>query len=149
MKRKTTWVVLADHQNVRVLLYDAPARRLDPVEGWAREEHLKAGHDIVTDRPGRSFESAGSARSAIEPKSDPRRQDAIRFLTDLAHRLGKAATAKAFDRLVLIAPPRALGELRDLLSEPVREKVVDELNEDLIKHTVESLLTHLDKCKAA
>jgi len=149
MKQKTIWVVIADHQNVRVLLYDVPARRLDPVEGWARAEHLKAGHDILADRPGRSFESVGTARSAVEPKSDPRRQEAIRFLADLANRLGKAASAKAFDRMVLIAPPRALGELRDLLPEHVREKIVDELNENLVKHPVESLLTHLDKCKSA
>lgn len=46
------------------------------------------------------------------------------FIKDLAHRLDGVAQEHAFDQLILIAPPRALGHLREDLSPALASKVV-------------------------
>ncbi|MFA9551022.1 MAG: host attachment protein, partial [Hyphomicrobium sp.] len=49
----------------------------------------------------------------------------------------------AFSRLVLVAPPVTLGDLRTALSKAVRERVSAELDNDLTNTPVEELPKHL------
>ena len=57
--------------------------------------------------------------------------------------LDQRRTEKAYDRLILVAPPTALGDLRDALSDPVRSLVRAELHKDLTKTPVAELPEHL------
>ena len=56
-----------------------------------------------------------------------------------------SADRGAFQRLILVAPPRALGELRDSLPEAVRDRVVGELDLDLTKATPETVEAHIER----
>jgi protein required for attachment to host cells len=85
----------------------------------------------MADRPGRTFDSAGHGRHAMEPPTDPKRVEQHAFFTEVAERLEAAARGGKFDRLVLVAEPRALGELRRLLAPAVAAKVSAELDKDL------------------
>jgi len=62
---------------------------------------------------------------------DPLRLEQRNFTADLAERLDKACSAKQFDRIVLVAPKRSLGELRTLLSPRARKAVSHEVAKDL------------------
>ena len=53
------------------------------------------------------------------------------FTARLAGVLDKACGEGQFDRLVLVAPPRSLGELRSHLSERVKRAVSHEVGKDL------------------
>ena len=69
----------------------------------------------MRDGLGRSFESSGSAgdmRHAIEPRTDPHRELKRTSPTSSADMLDQRLTEKAYDRLVIVAPPKALGDLR-------------------------------------
>ena len=85
----------------------------------------------MTDRPARVQESASSARHGIEPKVDPRRAAKSAFAAELAKKLEDALVRGACKRIVLVAPPRILGELREHLSPRGREAVAGEINKDL------------------
>ena len=50
----------------------------------------------------------------------------------------------AFDDLVLVAPPKALGELRAALDVRVQGHVTAELGKDLTHLTVHEMHDHLD-----
>jgi len=144
MKKKITWVVVADHQRGRILANDGPGRGLQPVEGMSFETHLHTDHELVTDRLPRTSESQGSgSHHAIEPRVNPHRQEAERFVAMMAERIAAAAERREFDQLVLIAPARALGELRKHLPHRVRETVIRELDQDLTKNSTESLHEHV------
>ena len=69
MKKSVTWVVVADHQNARVFRNDGPNLGLVPVDGWSMEKPLKAGRDIMADRPGRSFDSHGVGKPVRASKT--------------------------------------------------------------------------------
>jgi len=143
MKKTVTWIVVADHQRARVLVNGGPGRGLRPVPGMNLRTHLKAGRDIVADRPGRSFESRGEARHAVQPRIDPHRQAAERFVGRVAKALTAASEKGDYDRLVLIAPPRALGEFRKLLPASVKGKLIGEIDEDLTKAPTKALSRHV------
>lgn len=143
MKKTVTWIVVADHQRARVLMNGGPGRGLQPVAGMDLQTRVKAGRDIVTDRPGRSFESRGGARHAVQPRIDPHRQAAERFVMTVVKSLAAANRNGDYDRLVLIAPPRALGEFRRHLPASVRKKLIGEVSEDLTKAPTAALSRHV------
>ena len=57
--------------------------------------------------------------------------------------IGQAALDKKFDRLVLVAPPKALGDLRAELPKHAQERVTHELPKDLVHLDGQGLAQHL------
>jgi protein required for attachment to host cells len=88
-----------------------------------------------TDRPGRSNASVGVARSAME-QTDWHDIAEERFAGELADALYRHAHANLFDKLVIIAPPRVLGNLRKALHTEVIARVTGEIPKELTSHPV-------------
>lgn len=143
MKPITTWIVIADGAQARIVLNDGPGKGVKP--GPKREFSATnvPGRDIMADRPGRTFDSAGLGRHAKEPRSDPREVEQKRMLRELAKFLEQEAKKGSYDRLVIVAPPRALGSLRSGLSANARAKVTAELDKDLTQVAIHDLAGHL------
>lgn len=143
MKPVRTWVLIADGGHAKVLESKRPGSELVPIDDMIISVELPANRDIGTDRPGRSFESHGRGRHAMESPTDPHRA----LKRGFARKLGKALQTKLvenrFDRLVLVAPPPALGDLRAVLPKSVRAKIVAELAQDLVKTPHDQLPRHL------
>ncbi|MDX2159434.1 MAG: host attachment protein [Hyphomicrobiaceae bacterium] len=144
MKPTRTWIVIADSGRAHVLENLGPGKGARRIEGFDLEAKLPPTHDIVADRQARSFESFGSGRHPIEPKTDPREQLKEEFLARLAARLDERLAAGAFDRAILVAPPHALGILRGAMSPKVKAAVTGELAKDLTKTPDHELGTHLE-----
>ena len=147
MKGKTTWVLVADGARGRILTREGVAAglRVWP-EGEFRHE-VRRTRELGTDRPGRVQESANAAHHAIAPRVDLSRQEKRQFARALAEFLEKGAQRDAFDRLVLVAPPRALGDLRAALGRHARERLAGELTNDLTELSpsdIESRLIHAE-----
>ena len=79
----------------------------------------------------------------MEPPTDPQRYAKFEFARDLAERLEDAVHRGRFARLMLIAAPKTLGDLRELLPESVKAKVVAEIDKDLTKVPRPELGKHL------
>jgi len=143
MKPTKTWILIADGGRARILENDGPGHGLKPVEGMTFNHALPPTHELVRDRQPRAFESVGHTRHAIDTGLDPHRKEKEKFAMELAAVLASEAAKKSFDRLVIIAPAKALGELRAALSEPVREKVHNEIVMDLTKTPDEDIASHI------
>lgn len=144
MKPIVTWVLVTNGGQARILENAGPGKGLAPLKGLAFEDaHLKA-QDIVTDRPGRGFASTGSGRSAMEPKTDPVEHREAEFVRSVADVLDTKRSEGAYDRLIIAAAPTALGDLRPVLSEPVRKSIMAELPKDLTNIPTADLPRHFD-----
>ncbi|MBI3451375.1 MAG: host attachment protein [Rhodospirillales bacterium] len=99
--------------------------------------------DFVSDRPGRGFTSAGGKPHIMEPRIDWHRFEKRLFAKGLAAILDKAASAGAYERLILVAPPQTLGDLRAALGKHARDKVTVELPKDLTKLPEPEIAEHL------
>ncbi|MGN6585157.1 MAG: host attachment protein [Rhizobiaceae bacterium] len=82
---------------------------------------------------GSSFASEGTRRSAMEYRSDPVREEERAFARRIARLLEERCLEDDFDRLVLFAAPRMLGDLRDAMTESVRKFIIAEIDKDLTK----------------
>jgi protein required for attachment to host cells len=143
MKPTTTWILIADGARARIFANDGPGKGIEAVSGGEFSADHRPDHEIVSDRSGRTFESVGATRHAIEPRHDPHRELKRAFSEQLADMLDKQLAAKAYDRIVLVAPPVTLGDLRSALSDHVKAAVYAELDKDLTKTPMAELPQHL------
>jgi len=148
-----TWILIADGGRARLLEQDRKSRTFNPVSEREFVGSTAQSKEIASDRPGRSFDSAGRGQSgdasahgrhAMEPSSDPQRHAEYEFARDLSDHLEKAANRHRFDHLVLVAAPKILGDLRNLLPKTVHGKIVAEVSKDLTKIPTRDLGRHLD-----
>lgn len=141
----TTWILIADGAKARVIEQDRHSRTFKPAFEQEYFGSTAQSKEIASDRPGRSFDIGGQGRHAMEPSSDPQRHAEYAFARDLSHRLEKAAGSHSFDRLVIVAAPKTLGDLRDLLPSTVKDRVVAEVDKDLTNVPLSDLGKHLDQ----
>jgi protein required for attachment to host cells len=143
MKATRNWIVIADGARARILENTGPGKGLTPLPAEEMHQSLHPSRDINADRPGRTHDRMGPARHAMEPPSDPHREEKRHFAAELAGHLNAAAQKHSYDRLVLVAPAKTLGDLRQALSKEASDKVEGELAKDLIKTPDQELAGHL------
>jgi protein required for attachment to host cells len=143
MARGITWIVVADGGSARILEQQRASEGLSIVADGAMERFVQRSGEINADRPGRSFDSHGTGRHAMEPHTPAGRVAERTFLRRLARRLEVAAVQKRFEHLVLVAPPRAMGELRELMNAHVQHRISAEIVKDLTHVPEHELLEHL------
>jgi len=114
------WIIAADSDGARVF------RKNDG--------HLELLGECV---PNKRMSFAGFGENTVHhgyrPDNDPKDCEKAAFAHKLAAWLDVAAHDDAFDRLVVAAPPRMLGELRKAMSKQVSARVVAEVSKDLAK----------------
>ncbi len=137
-KKMRIWVVAMDAGRAQLFVYDEVAGELHaaPLAGLPPPEDRLQSHTDKSDRAGRSHGSSGSGvRHAIESHSDYRKLEKHNFTVAVAESVNHAALANEFDRLVLVAPPRSIGELRQYLSDQAQSKT-EFIAKDLMKAPV-------------
>jgi protein required for attachment to host cells len=136
------WVVVCDGAKALILenAGDAVALNLKTKEVYVQPDPKT--HEEGTDKPGRSFSSVDGRRSAVE-QTDWHEQDEERFLTDLSKRLNAAVMAGEAKSLVLVAPPRALGVIRQAATPNLRKALRAEIEKDFVRMPVHEIERHL------
>lgn len=127
-----SWMLVCDGAKALVLRNEGNSELLNliPVD-IALEPHPSA-HDLGTDRPGRVYQSQGTSRSEME-ETDWHQQAEDMFLSTVAEKMDALVQQHGVTKVVLVAPPRALGVLRQKLSSTTREMISAEVAKDLTK----------------
>jgi len=133
MKHERTWIVMADGRQAKVLESHGPHSTPVLVGDLVFAQELPADRNIRSDRPGRSFESSGPARHAMESRTSPHRELKRELASEVVDQLDSSLREGRFDCIALVAPPTVLGDLREALSEPLRAKLIAELAKDFMK----------------
>jgi protein required for attachment to host cells len=136
--RSGDWVVVCDGTKALILANAGDGMHSNLKTKEVHEQESAPTHEQGTDAPGRSINSVGNKRSAME-QTDWHAQDEQRFLTELAKRLDTAVTKGETKSIVIVAPPRALGVLRQAYSEGLRAAVKAEIDKDYVKMPVHEI----------
>jgi len=99
------------------------------------EQQNPPTHDQGTSPPGRYSGPDGVSRSAFE-ETDWHQLAEDRFAHEISAALYRLAHAGAFRDLIVVAPPKVLGNLRASFHKEVAERVVEEIAKDLTAHPV-------------
>ncbi len=141
--KKHTWILIADGARARILLNEGPGTGLKPATDTEYQADHRPTREIGSDRPGRVHESADTMGHAYAPRVDGHEFAKHLFAREMARLLDAAAARHEFDALVLVAPPKTLGELRASLGKGSRAKVSAELGKDLVNVPLHDLPSRL------
>lgn len=127
------WVFVGDGRKALFLRNEG-----DDVYPTLRVERLLTREDapnreILSDRPGRVFQSADSRRSAAE-QTDWHELEEQHFARDVAAAFEDLVAERGVKAIVVVAPPRTLAVLRGAFSDAVRGRILAEINKDLTRH---------------
>ena len=129
--RHKEWVVVCDGAKALVLENVGDATMPDLKTREVYQQKGAATRDLGTDAPGRAAGIDGKNRSAVG-QTDWHQRNEKAFLEDLAKRLESRVSAGDVKSIVLVAPPRALGVLRNALSPALKGVVRAEIDKDLV-----------------
>jgi protein required for attachment to host cells len=136
--RHDDWVVVADGEKALFLRNEGDAAY--PNLGVFRElsQDNPPNREQGSDRPGRMNDAGSAHRSGME-ETDWQQIGKERFAKEIAERLYKYAHAGRFKRLVLVAPPGVLGDMRKELHTEVSERLVGEIPKTLTNHPIDKI----------
>ena len=136
--KNDTLVVVADGEKALFLrnLTDGDNPNLD-VEDKDTQDN-PSDREQSANRPGRVSQSANHGKSAYDD-TDWHELAKDRFAAELSDKLYKMAHSGEFERLVLVASPKILGELRDQMHQVVTDKIVGEIPKTLTNHPVNEI----------
>jgi protein required for attachment to host cells len=141
MKPTRTVLLVADAGRARAFL--ALGQAVTEIESFAMEEVVPPSRALGDDRPGRTSESVGPTRHAYVATSDPHREVKRSFAGEVAQRLARTADDHNAERIVVIAPPVMLGDLRAAYPAGVKDRLVREIDKDLTKLPARELAERL------
>ncbi len=141
MKANQTWVLIADGARASVLAYNDPDNRLELVKGGDLCHINKPTRELVSTKRGRVFNSADGSRSAMERPTDPHMLEKKRFAQRVADFLSNRSAR--YKRLIVVAAPKTLGDLRQSFPDSVKAKVSDEFDKDLTSVPLNDVQGHL------
>lgn len=134
---KTTWVLVAGNSHARI--FDWQSRDvLEEIKTFSHPEGRLQEQELVTDKPGRGFGGADSGRHAQEPPSAKEHESQI-FAGELVAVLEENRARNKFVRLVVIAGPQFLGQLRDKMPAELQKLVILDISKNLAQQPVEEI----------
>lgn len=139
----TIWILAANSGNATLFTADSPTAPLTELATFDNPAARAKQKDLTSDRPGRSFDSHGEGRHAMEVAVEPKKQEQIRFAKLIAVRLEQGRVDNAFGRLVLVAAPMFLGLLRANFGAPLSALVSLEMDKDYTALRPEELRARL------
>jgi protein required for attachment to host cells len=142
VRHRIPCIVVADGGHAR-FVWPAEDNALETREALDSVSARKKDSDLVSDRPGRAFESASAARHAYTPRTDPHEQEKLKFAHLVGEKLSALEAAGAFNELVLVAPPEILEAIRGSLDRATEAKVIGTLAKDLVRVPDHDLQPHL------
>lgn len=141
---KDTWVLVADSEKALFLRNDVDEQ--NPYLKVVRKNEQDNPSDTAqsANRPGRKVDTGVGQRSALDD-TDWHELAKERFAADLADKLFRYAHDGRFQRIILVAAPHVLGDLRAHLHKEVQERVVGEIDKNLANHPLDEIETLLKK----
>jgi len=128
-------IVVADGQRALLLHNDGDELYPNLRTVQVVEHDNPATHEQGTDRPGRYSDTAEGPRSAFA-ETDWHRLEEERFLGRVADLLREGVNAGQYEKIVLVAPPAALGVLRKAMDRQVSSRIIAEVGKDLTNQPV-------------
>lgn len=123
MKKNIIWIAIIDSHHAKI--FDAP-----------KDENLVLLKEIILEtepnpKQGRSFDSFGKGRHAMEPHTDFKDVERQHLADQIEEFLHEALNQNKFDNLILVCPHKMANFLDEKLSDKIKEKIVHKLHKNI------------------
>jgi protein required for attachment to host cells len=137
-----SWVVVCDGAKALIMQNAGDNQSMNLQVQETLSQPSAADRDIGAGKPGRSHQANGMSGSAVEETSwhEQAEED---FLKRVAIKLDELVRDKNAKRIVLVAPPKALGRIRPSLRADTQAAITAEVAKDLTNFPVDQIERHL------
>lgn len=134
----TTYIVVADAARARIFTRDA--LNLAEQESLVHAAGRLHEGDLITDRRGADVHesTSTSSRSSGEEGTASQHENEL-FAKEVAQRLYSARVDNSMEKLILVAPPKFLGLLKEKLDNPTQKLMIHTLSKDLSKASMSDI----------
>ena len=140
---KSTWIIVAESARARIFTVSGIGGKFQEVADLSHPESRLHDRELSSDLPGRTFDSHGDGRHAMEQATDPQEREAQAFAREIARQIDRGQREGNFDSLMLVAPPKFLGRLRAELSKSARNALIGELDKNLVETDTKTIERHV------
>ena len=136
------WVIVCDGAKALFLQNAGDSKFPNLQTREVMEQEVPPPSELGTDKPGRSHSSVGPGRSAVQ-QTDFHTLQEEEFLRSIMAKLDAAAQAGHMKSIIIVAPPRAIGVLRQHYTHALKQAVREEIQKDYVKMPVYEIEKHL------
>ena len=142
-EKTTTWILVCDASRARLFAEAAPGREFSLVASFEHPASRERARDLTTDANGRkpvggthgggvngNRPGGFHGRPGVEPDTNPKEVEAVKFARDLAGALEKGFDAHLFDALIISAPPHFLGLLKETIPDKIMKRLSHTIDKD-------------------
>lgn len=133
----TTYIVVADAARARIFTRDS--LNLAEKESLVHAAGRLHEGDLITDQRGDVQESMSSTSRSSGQENVASQHENELFAKEVATRLKSARVDNSLEKLILVAPPKFLGLLREKLDGPTQKLVIHSLSKDLSKASLNDI----------
>ncbi|MDR9806204.1 host attachment family protein [Rhizobium hidalgonense] len=137
-----SWVVVCDGAKALIMQNAGDAQLMNLKVLETLTQPSTPDREIGADKPGRTHAADGFSRSAVEETSWQEQAEA-EFLKQVAEKLDALVQEKSARRIVIVAPPKALGTLRPALRADTQAAISAEVAKDYTNMPVDEIQRHL------
>lgn len=141
MKPIRTIVLLASEGEARILENAGRGKGLAEICALRAEDFPELNVDI-SEAPGHQSAAPGMGGHALSPRESEREARRSGFVRLILEALDQVWQKDGHDRIIVAAPPRLLGELRQRMPKALAAAVTADVPKDLVKIAVRDLPTH-------
>lgn len=141
MTAESTWVLVADGNGARFFMRPRdgfPLHELTELALTAEAERRRHGQPSSVKEPSNHGHQVRPAHDTLQ--NDNERE----FLRHISGRLNLAVQENVIGKLVIVAPPRALGVLRDHLSTHALARLSRQIAKDVVRESVAKIEARLN-----
>lgn len=140
-----TWILVANRGGARLFENRGPGKGVELLEDVDFPAGKMRNQDIDSDRPGRYADGRGDGnRHGYSSAQDAREHISQIFARQLSQVLDSGRHQHRYEKLILVAEPRFLGNLRQQLTPQTAAMVRASVNKDLGAIEARDLPRHLD-----
>jgi protein required for attachment to host cells len=136
------WVIVCDGAKALFLQNAGDSKFPNLQTREVMEQEVPPTSELGTDKPGRSHSSVGPGRSSVQ-QTDFHTQQEEEFLRSIMIKLDAAAQSGQMKSIIIVAPPRAIGVLRQHYTHALKQAVREEVQKDYVKMPVYEIEKHL------
>lgn len=142
MKPIRTMILLASEKRMRLIENAGVGKGLTEIADYTVDD-LGEVRASYADAPGRQQAAPGDGAHGFERPTSVRRQKREDFAGHVMDEAAEMFAQHGYDRLVMAAPPKMLGALRDEMPGALKGALHADLDKDLAKMPLQDLDGHL------
>lgn len=133
-----TLVLVTDGRKMLFLRNEGDSEYMKLVVEQKERREDATDAELSTDAPGSMFQSGSTGRSSYE-ETDFHQLEEDRWVHEAADLVNKRALQNDFDELVIIAPPKALGELRPKLHKETEKRTILQIDKEMTNQPLKEI----------